>query len=335
MHEALHYTKLDSNKVQCFLCPHRCIIDEGHFGNCNARRNRNGILVSEIYGKIAAMGTDPIEKKPLYHFYPGSTILSMGTTGCNMHCAFCQNYTLSQCNNRNPVPFRTISPAEMAKTVYKSPGNLGIAFTYNEPGINFEYVVKTAEMVKSKNQKTVFISNGFIEKEPLGFLIGLIDAFNIDLKAFNNTFYKKYSKASLAPVLENIGTIAKNGNHLELTNLVIPTLNDDEDEFEDMCKWIKEETGENTVLHLSRYFPRYEMEQYPTPAETLFHLYDIASEHLKFVYIGNMATEIYSNTRCPQCGKTTIERTYYSINKKGIDNQGKCIYCGTDIIKHL
>ncbi|MBN1927100.1 MAG: AmmeMemoRadiSam system radical SAM enzyme [Prolixibacteraceae bacterium] len=335
MHEALHYTKLESNKVQCFLCPHQCVIDEGRFGNCNARRNRNGVLMSEVYGKIASMGMDPIEKKPLYHFYPGSEILSMGTTGCNMHCIFCQNHTLSQCNTRNPVPFRNISPEEMVKTTLKNHSNLGIAYTYNEPGINFEYVVDTAEEVKKNNKKTVFISNGFIEQKPLNVLVSLIDAFNIDLKAFNDTFYKKISKASLYPVLETIKKIAKNGNHLEITNLVIPTYNNDEDEFEEMCKWIKNETGENTVLHLSRFFPRYELDQYPTPAEILFHLHDIAREYLNFVYIGNMATEIYGNTRCPNCGKTVIERTYYSIKKTAIDENGNCTNCGTNIIKHL
>lgn len=335
MNEASFYSKLEDNLVECQLCPRYCHIEPGKFGNCHARRNRNGILISEVYEKLAAINSDPIEKKPLYHFYPGSEILSIGTTGCNLHCVFCQNFTLSQCDFRQPVSIKSLSPQEMAALSLKKKNNLGIAFTYNEPLVNFEYMVKVAELVKANNQKTVMVSNGYMNHEPLNILLETIDAFNIDLKAFDETFYKKYSKATLDPVKKNIKSIAKSGKHLEITNLVIPTLNDEEEEFQEMCQWIKHETGENTVLHLSRFFPRYELDQYPTPAETLFKLFDIAKKELRYVYIGNMATEIHSNTYCPSCKQILIERTYYHTKLKHISFDGKCKKCNQQVINSM
>lgn len=335
MNEASHYTKLDHKTIQCNLCPRDCIIEEGKFGNCNARRNRNGILSSEVYGRIAAINLDPIEKKPLYHFYPGRTILSVGTTGCNLHCVFCQNHTLSQCNNRNPVIIKNISPAELVEMATNETNNIGIAFTYNEPVINYEFMMDTAHLAKIQNQQVVMVSNGYIHRDPLEMLMAYIDAFNIDIKGFNELFYKKMTKASLKPVIESIEQIAEKGKHLELTNLVIPTINDDEDEFELMCKWIAQNLGKEIPLHLSRYFPRYELNQYPTPPEVLFNLFDIAKHYLSFVYIGNMATEIHSNTYCPKCGKLLIERTYAYNKQKGINELGHCKKCNEHVFKHI
>jgi pyruvate formate lyase activating enzyme len=281
------------------------------------------------------MNSDPIEKKPLYHYHPGKEILSVGTTGCNMHCVFCQNFNLSQCDLRQPVTVKSVSPEELATHSLKKKNNLGVAFTYNEPTVNFEYVVKASELVKQNNQKTVMVSNGYINPGPLNILLETIDAFNIDLKAFDETFYKKHSKATLEPVIETIKIIAKSGKHLEITNLVIPALNDNEEEFQEMCQWIRHETGENTVLHLSRFFPRYELDQYPTPAETLFTLFDIAKQDLNFVYIGNMATEIHSNTYCPCCKELLIERTYYNTRLIRISADGTCGKCGHKIINSM
>jgi len=335
MTEASFYIKLEEKKVKCELCPHHCIIDPGKYGNCCARRNHSGVLVSEVYGKIAALNFDPIEKKPLYHFYPGSEILSIGTTGCNLHCCFCQNHSISQCNNILHNDISNYTPAEIAEKSLKAKGNIGVAFTYNEPIINIEFVLETSHLIKQNNQKTVFVSNGYINQSPLEQLIDTIDAFNIDIKGFDLDFYKKYTKATLEPVLQTIKRIALSGKHLELTNLVIPTINDEETEFEEMCKWIAGEIGDETVLHLSKFFPRYKLDQYPTPAETLFELYDIAKTHLKYVYIGNMATEIHSNTYCPSCGKLMIERTYYNMKQKGVDDTGKCKKCGKQIFKYI
>lgn len=334
MHEASFYTKIEKRKVQCNLCPRQCIIEDGKFGNCHARRNRNGTLSSEVYARISAFNFDPVEKKPLYHFFPGKEILSVGTTGCNMHCVFCQNHTLSQCSNRRPVLIKSLSPEELRDAVVNTKNNIGLAFTYNEPTINYEFMMDAARLVKMENLYTVMVSNGYINRDPLEMLLQYIDAFNIDLKGFTESFYTKYSKATLKPVLKTIKKIAKHGKHLELTNLVIPTINDDEDDFEAMCKWIAAELGPDTVLHLSRYFPRYELNQYPTPPEVLFNLYDLAKSHLKHVYIGNLATELHSNTFCPNCGKTLIERTYFHINCVGIDNLGNCTSCGTKVLNY-
>jgi pyruvate formate lyase activating enzyme len=335
MYEASYFTTQSKSKVQCQLCPRLCIIDEDHFGNCHARRNRNGILTSEVYGKISSMNYDPIEKKPLYHFYPGSEILSIGTTGCNLHCVFCQNFETSQCNGRHPIMYNNLSCDELLKQVLKTKGNIGLAFTYNEPITNYEFVIDTARLIKQADLSTVLVTNGYINPDPLHMLLEYIDAFNIDLKGFNNNFYKKYTKATLQPVLESIKEISKSNKHLELTFLAIPTINDDEEEFENMCKWIVTEAGENTVLHISRYFPRYELNQYPTPPELLFDMYDMAKSYLKHVYLGNMATEIHSNTYCPKCNNKLIERTYYNIKLTGMDHDGCCKKCKTNVIKYI
>lgn len=333
--ECQYYTKLESNQVQCHLCPRNCIVEVGKFGDCFARRNRSGTLTSEVYGRLAALNSDPIEKKPLYHFYPGHEILSVGTTGCNLHCVFCQNHTLSQCQTRRPAMVKNLTPDELVDLALKTPNNLGIAFTYNEPTINFEYVLETSMLAQNNGLKTVLVSNGYINPDPMSHLINCIDAFNIDLKAFDNKFYQRMSKGTLVPVLKSIEQIAKSGKHLEITNLVIPTFNDNEEMFDRMCQWIAKTCGTQTVLHLSRYFPRYELDQYPTPPETLFILYDIAKAYLPNTYIGNMATELHSSTRCPQCGKTVIDRTYFNTSLKGLKSDGTCKKCGFKIIEHI
>lgn len=331
MQEALYYTKLEAQKVQCNLCPRNCIIEEGRFGDCRARRNRQGTLYSEVFSKISAFNLDPIEKKPLYHFYPGSEIISLGTSGCNLHCVFCQNHTLSQCQNKKPVIVKSLTPEELLDVLVKTENNLGLAFTYNEPTINYEYMLETARLAKNAGLKTVMVSNGYINQDPLEILMKYIDAFNIDLKGYSNDFYAHYTKATIKPVLKTIKTIGKSDRHLEITYLVIPTVNDNEEDFERACKWIAKECGKDTVLHLSRYFPRYELEQYPTPAETLFALFDIAKKHLNHVYLGNMATELHSNSYCPSCNNLLIERTYFHIVKKGINDQGECKNCGQKV----
>lgn len=335
MTEASFYIKLEENKVKCELCPRNCVIESGRYGNCNARINRSGLLISEVYGKISALNFDPIEKKPLYHFYPGSEILSIGTIGCNLHCIFCQNFSISQCDGIQHVDISNYSPVEIELKSLKTKRNIGVAFTYNEPIVNFEFVLETSTLVKKNSQKTVLVSNGYINQKPLNQFIDVIDAFNIDLKGFSANFYQKYTKATLEPVKQTIKSIAQSEKHLELTNLIIPSINDDETEFEEMCKWIAGEIGEETVLHLSRYLPRYKLDQYPTPPETLFELFDIAKNYLKYVYLGNIATEIHSNTYCPSCGKLIIERTYYNIKLIGVNETGKCKSCGKQLFKYF
>jgi pyruvate formate lyase activating enzyme len=333
MNEASCYTQLPDKKVRCTLCPRECVIEEGRIGNCRVRRNRDGILSVENYGKLSSFHLDPIEKKPLYHFYPGKEILSVGSVGCNLHCVFCQNHTLSQCSAHKSSITKSVTPEELVDIALKTPNNIGIAFTYNEPIVSYEFVLDTARLAQQAGLKTVMVTNGYINHDPMAHLLEYIDAFNIDLKAFSEKFYEKQTKSTLAPVKNCLLQVAKSNKHIEITNLVIPTYNDDTDEFETMCQWIANEMGNGTVLHLSRYFPRFELDQYPTPAEVLFELYDIAKSYLKHVYIGNMATELHSNTFCPNCGKAVIKRTYYHINKKGLDSSGNCTSCKFSVIK--
>ena len=238
MQEALFYTKLENDKVQCTLCPWNCELQPGQTGNCKVRENINGKLITHVYNKVAALGTDPIEKKPLYHFYPGKNILSIGEVGCNLHCNFCQNHRISQCYATNFKNFHEITSEQIVTEATKTYQNIGIAFTYNEPFTFYEFMLEIAKLARLKGLKNVVVSNGYINKESLKMALPFIDAFNIDLKAFTNEFYQKQTKGKLEPVLQTLKSIAKSKSHLEITNLVIPGLNDDKDLFEKMIKWI-------------------------------------------------------------------------------------------------
>ena len=327
MNEALFYEKLDSQGVKCTLCPWFCVLKNSQTGNCKVRQNVDGQLITHVYDRVAALGIDPIEKKPLYHFYPGKNILSIGEVGCNMHCSFCQNSHISQCRADEFQGFQTITSEQIVNKALRIPDNAGVAYTYNEPITFFEFMLDTALFAREKGLKNVVVSNGYINQEPLRYALPLLDAFNIDLKGFNQGFYKKYTKASLDPVLETIQTIAAGGKHLEITNLVITGLNDDEEEFEAMVQWIASKTGKNTPLHLSRYFPHYELNAPPTSVEKLKKLYAIARENLHHVYLGNVSDEFRTNTYCPECGYLLIERTHYQTRlAPGL--KSKCPGCG-------
>ena len=335
MQEALYYTELKKDKVQCLLCPRNCRIKEGSSGNCGTRVNLEGKLNSSVYGKIAAINLDPVEKKPLYHFYPGEKILSVGTAGCNLHCLFCQNHRLSQCEIPEDELTNCFSPKELVDMALKTKHNIGIAFTYNEPTVNYEFMLDAAVLSKQEGLATAMVSNGYINPDPMARLLKHMDAFNIDLKAFNKKFYRKFCKARMEPVLETIKGIAASGKLLELTNLVIPGLNDRVKEFEAMCRWIAGETGKTTVLHLSRYFPGHQLRLSPTPSETMFRLYDIAKDYLNHVYLGNMPAGDHQDTFCPHCGQTLIVRNAYQVKRTDIDHEGKCLKCKTSVIRHL
>lgn len=328
MQEAAFYQTAPEGKVKCLLCPHHCLISEGLSGTCNVRVNRDGKLFSLVYGQPAALHSDPIEKKPLYHFYPGRQILSIGTKGCNLRCSHCQNYSISQCAVVHENHGREFSPSLLVKKAVSLPGNLGIAYTYNEPTIFYEYMVETAEMIHAEGMKNVMVSNGFIEEEPLLSLIPHIDAFNIDLKSFSDKFYRDITGGRLKPVMRTLQTIAAAGKHLEITLLVIPALNDGIEEFTMMRDWIASELGSDTPLHLSRYFPAYKMALPPTTVSTLLKLAGIAREELHFVYTGNMADDEYSSTYCPNCNNCVIERSGYHTNVTGLTNDSSCTQCG-------
>ena len=328
MKTALYWKSLQDQKVQCLLCPHECTITPGNSGECGVRRNVNGDLISETYRHISALHYDPIEKKPLYHFHPGCTILSVGTVGCNLSCSFCQNCNISQISVAETPGYQDYEPGEVVDMAADYPGNIGISFTYNEPTIFYEYMLEVARLAKTRFLKTAMVSNGFINPDPLEELLPHMDAFNIDLKAFTEDFYRDQAKARLQPVLDTLKTLVEKGKHVEITNLVIPGLNDNADTFKEMIDWIRTEMGEDTVLHLSRYFPHHLMTREATPVTLLLDMYRIATEKINFVYIGNVASESGQNTHCPECGKLLISRSGYTTKITGVGKDNKCHYCG-------
>ena len=335
MVEARYYTK-EKELVTCILCPHNCIIKEGRSGICGARYNNGKILVSENYGMVSALKSDPVEKKPLYHFCPGMDILSVGSYGCNMKCRFCQNHHISQfCFDRHTAPMQPVSPAEIVGKAISAPNNAGLAFTYNEPVVWFEYMLDIARLAKEHNLKTAMITNAYINAEPLSELIGFIDAFNIDLKAFDDNFYRQQTGARLADVLSSIKTVTRSRKHLELTMLVIPGLNDNEDSFREMMQWIKDNCNNNTVLHLSRYFPNYKSDQAVTPDKMLLEMYNTALSYIGNVYLGNTSLATGRNTWCPSCNKLLIERKGYTISIPGINKEKRCNSCGADLAAYI
>ena len=282
MKEALYYEKIHGKRVHCHLCPYECLIPPDGKGACGVRQNVDGILYSLIYGKTTGLALDPIEKKPLYRFFPGEHILSLGTRGCNLHCDFCQNWHISQDANG---PMENITSEEVVERA-KLLRSFGIAYTYNEPFIWYEFVLDTAKLARQNGLKNVLVTNGFVNCGPLEEMLPYIDAMNIDLKAFDEDFYVKVCKGMLKPVLDVI-KISAEACHVELTNLIIPTLNDSEGSVRKMVDWIYSNLGPEVPLHLSRYFPCYNMDIEITPMETLKRAERIAKEKLKYVYIGN------------------------------------------------
>ncbi len=331
MREALYYAPEEQERVRCHLCPHECLIPEGKPGVCHVRVNRGGKLYTEVYGRLSAIHSDPIEKKPLYHFYPGRTILSVGTRGCNLRCSFCQNYNLSQSDGSVPSHEATFLPGELVKQALSVPGNIGIAYTYNEPAIFYEFMADTALEAHSAGLKNVMVTNGYINPEPLRELLPLMDAFNVDLKSFTDTFYRKMTGGSLAPVLATLKSIVNAGRHLEITMLVIPTLNDSVQEFRDMVEWISMELGPDVPLHLSRYFPAWKLSVLPTPESTLEEFAGLASEKLRYVYTGNVTTDLHASTCCPHCHSKVIRRKGYQVSLTGLTGEGTCLYCGAPV----
>ena len=321
------------DKIECLLCPHHCKLGTGGTGICGARKNTGEKIELLTYGVISGYALDPVEKKPLYHFYPGTNILSIGSYGCNMRCDFCQNYSISQ---RTLAGFATrTEPEKIIKDAQASLNNIGIAFTYNEPVIWFEFISDVAHKARRRGLKTVMVSNGFVNLDPLREIISFTDAFNIDLKAFNNDFYKKLTGADLEPVKESLKQIAGSGKHLEITTLIIPGQNDSEKDMELQTEWIAGEIGRNIPFHLSRYFPMYKREDPSTSTETLRKLAAIASKSLDYVYVGNMETDTGQDTHCPKCGKMVTKRSRYHVKLQNLDRKGNCTGCGTNIYRHF
>ena len=327
---ARYYTTLSDGKVRCLLCPRACLVADGKRGYCRVRENRQGVYNTLIYGRLCAINNDPIEKKPLFHFLPGTKVLSVATAGCNLKCKFCQNWNISQVAPED-VPFEYYTPEKLV-SLAKRINSPSIAFTYTEPTIATEYIVDTAKIAKANGIHTVMISNGYINPEPLRDLCGVLSAYKVDFKAFSEAFYRDVTDSTLQPVLDTLIQIKQSSLWLEIVNLVIPTQNDSPAEFRRMCEWIMQNLGPDVPVHFTRFHPLYLMENLPpTPVKTLETAYNIAREcGLRFVYVGNVPGHATESTYCPNCGRKVIERIGYQLRAVALKN-GKCRYCQTDI----
>ena len=325
MKEALFYSKLQNKVVKCELCPHFCKISENMIGKCRVRKNIGGNLFTLNYGKTVTFNIDPIEKKPLYHFYPGSNTLSLATTSCNFACKNCQNFEISQ-----KYVIGTEITSKQILDFCLSHNIKIVSFTYTEPTIWYEFILDTCKILKDNNIKIVLVTNGFINPIPLQKISKFIDAMNIDLKSFDENFYKEICSGKLKPVLKAIMVAYENNLHLEITNLIITNLNDRQEDFLKLVLFIKSLDSE-IPLHISRYFPVYKLMNQPTPLHILQRFYEIAQEYLTNVYLGNIIDEHkFSKTFCPKCGTLLIDRNKYQILQNTIID-GKCPECGTKI----
>lgn len=328
--EAMFYAKIGKKRVVCELCPRHCVIEPGKRGFCRNRENQDGILYSIVYNQPCSIGIEPIEKAPFYHFLPGEMRLTLATASCNQRCKYCQNWELSQ------------KSVEELQNYYKTPEDIVniaeqenlkiICFTYTEPMVFFEYMYDIAVLAKKAGIKTAVVSGGFVNTAPLESLCKVVDAIKIDLKGFDESFYQDVCGSELAPVLEACKTIKKSGVHLELVNLVVPTLNDDTNKIKAMCLWIKENLGTDVPIHFSRFFPQYKLQNLPsTPVTTLERAVKIAQNvGLKYVYIGNVPGHKNDNTYCPNCGKLLLKRQGYSIVENNLLGN-RCKFCSTKI----
>lgn len=330
MHKARLWKLLKDETLQCELCSHFCVIKPGERGTCAVRVNQGGTLYTLTYDRVAALNLDPVEKKPLYHFMPGTRTFSMGTMGCNLSCAFCQNYSLSQPPREGrEVTGQEVTPQLLVDAALQKKA-ASISYTYSEPTIFFEIMSDTARLALEKGLKNIMVSNGFMTIKCLDELAPFIQAINVDLKGFTEEFYKEHCGARLGPVLENLVHIKKLGWWLEVTTLVIPGLNDSDGEFRNVAAFIRDKLGADTPWHLSRFHPDFKMmDRSPTPVETLERARDIGlAEGLRYVYMGNVPGD--SSTRCPECGAVCIDRRGFAMSGC-LTREGRCGKCGQEI----
>ncbi len=327
---ASFFDKLSQKTVKCRLCPRECIIPPGRKGFCGVRQNNDGVLVSLSFAKPVALHIDPIEKKPLFHFYPGASAFSIAAAGCNLKCSFCQNWEISQ-QPAETLRYIYLEPEQLIKKAQESKCPV-IAYTYTEPTIFYEYMLETAKLAKKAGIRNVMHSNGYMNVAPLRELAPYLDAANIDLKGFTEDFYRKMTQGSLAPVLESLKILKASGVHLEITVLLIPGYNDTQEKIAQMCDWIKENLGAATPLHFSRFFPMYKLLSVsPTPPAVLQTARQTAlSRGLKYVYIGNLPGNEGENTYCPRCHKAVIKRSGFFLVENNIKS-GACAFCGEKI----
>lgn len=327
MHEAMFYEQVAEDRVRCHLCPHECRIRSGQRGICRVRANEGGVLYTLNYGWASPLALDPMEKKPLYHFYPGHTILSTGSRGCNFHCEFCQNWQLAHGEDPLLVPLSPQKLVSLAVREKERGDCVGIAYTYSEPLMWYEFVLDAAMLAREKGLKNVMVSNGFVQEEPLHRLLPYIDAWNVDVKGFREDYYRRIVHGKLEPVLETCRRIKESGSHLEITTLLVPGLNDSSDELEALTDFVVT-LGKEVPLHFSRYFPHYKMSREPTPISSLVRAREIALKKLQYVYLGNVELPGSSDTRCPSCGETVIRRSFYHTRIVGLRDDRTCRNCG-------
>ncbi|MCE5252193.1 AmmeMemoRadiSam system radical SAM enzyme [bacterium] len=328
--EARFYEKLQDKMTQCHVCPRECLIQEGDRGYCGTRENRGGTLYTLVYGKVASSHVDPIEKKPFFHVFPGTKAFSIATAGCNLKCKFCQNWELSQ-SKPEQLRSQSMTPEDVAKSAVRS-GSVSIAYTYNEPTVFTEFVYDCAAAGKKEGIHSIVISNGFVKAEPVERLCEVITAYKVDLKAFSKQFYKDVTGGDRDSVLSTIKLLKKRGIWIELVHLTIPTLNDNDRDFNAMADWLMSEIGPDVPVHFTRFHPMYLLTNLPvTPVSTLERARSILmGKGMRFVYVGNVPGHPGESTYCPKCGKTVIERGGYSIGYINI-KQGACGFCGTPI----
>ncbi len=332
MKEAMFYKRSIDNKVNCFLCNHRCIINDGKRGICGVRENNNGTLYSLVYGKAIASHIDPIEKKPLNHFLPGSLSYSIATVGCNFRCMFCQNWDISQRPKEyGRIEGKSLSPDEIVENALMGKCN-SISYTYTEPTIFFEYAYDTGKLARRRGLRNVFVTNGFMTEDAIDIVKRFLDAANIDLKAFTERFYRDMCGAHLEPVLRSIKKMKKLGIWIEITTLIIPKVNDSDDELKGIAEFIANEVGIDTPWHVSRFHPDYKYtDSYSTPIETLHRAKKIGVESgLRYIYVGNVPGDHNENTYCPECGELLIERSLFYVSKNKIKND-RCPKCNAKI----
>ncbi len=327
--EALLYEHLKDNKVRCNLCKHNCIIEDGKRGICGVRENREGVLNTLVYGKLIAGHIDPIEKKPLFHFLPGSLSYSIATAGCNFKCLFCQNADISQMplNYKGLIIGENFSPEDVVSAAVKGKCK-SISYTYTEPTVFFEFARDTAILAREKGLKNIFVTNGYMSREALGMMRPFLDAANVDLKAYNKDFYRKMCGAKLENVKETLVDMKSCGIFVEVTTLLIPGLNDDKKEIEELAIFIADSLGPETPWHISRFHPTYKLENRPsTPLETLVSARKTGMKcGLKYVYTGNVPGEEGESTFCYNCGKMLIERIGFYVKINAVEN-GMCPHC--------
>ncbi len=328
-HEAAWWSPLPSGQAACQLCPIGCRLREGQTGPCGTRRNRGGVMEPLHYGQVVSLGVDPMEKKPLYHFHPGRPILSTAAPGCNLHCLFCQNWSISQEGGQRT---HAMAPEELAALARREQA-VGVAFTYSEPLVWFEFVRDASRAVAQAGLRNVLVSNGFLNAEPLAELLPTIHAANIDLKAMDDRFYRKICKARLAPVLAAIDQCLAGGVHVELTNLIIPGHNDQPEQLQRLIGFVadrQQRHGRAVPLHFSAYRPAWKMDAPATPRATLLRAHELARKDLDWVYLGNVPGHEGRDSHCPACGETVVERSGYAAQVRLADG-ARCPGCGTDL----